>query len=568
MKEDFQSAFQDIVLPALIEMLSDSVPRVHSHACAALTNMLEEITEDVAIKYADNIIPKLEQLIEHGISITKENAITTYATVAESLKGKFVPYYERFLQFCAKFLTAFHEKCYKQFKGQLIEAITIASASVGVDAFRPHAPDIIRAMLAIQNAHLESKDPQRTYLLSAWQRICLLMKKEFVPYLKEVVPSLFSLATLNPEMSIQGSKTADIGDVLDEVTTSKEGGKKKISVNTDEIEEKDVALQMLIVFIDELEDGFAEFIEPTSRILIGLAKFTANESIRSSVAGGFPGLIKSAKLANPGNSELLISMGQTYMNALWEAIKEETDTDTLMSQVQSIKHILEEIGFPIMNQEVVNQLTSLCFNLITKSEQRVEENENIAKNNNREDEEDDDEVDKDELELLKDENKNEFDLQLSIAELFGTLFKTHPTFCQPLIYELYQNFIPRKLQAPEKQKKKLALYILDDMIEFLGKDIMGPLYPTVAPQIIAFCQDPIPSLRQAACYGIGMMAKHGGEFFSAVRDICLQGISATVAMQPPHDKTAKVKHFMHARDNAISALGKILKYQRPCVDVG
>ena len=32
------------------------------------------------------------------------------------------------------------------------------------------------------------------------------------------------------------------------------------------------------------------------------------------------------------------------------------------------------------------------------------------------------------------------------------------------------------------------------------------------------------------------------------------------------DKKSKVKQFMHARDNAVSALGKIIKYQNQVVD--
>lgn len=50
----------------------------------------------------------------------------------------------------------------------MIEAVTIISASVGLDKFRPHAATIISTMLDIQNKQLDSKDPQRTYLLSAW----------------------------------------------------------------------------------------------------------------------------------------------------------------------------------------------------------------------------------------------------------------------------------------------------------------------------------------------------------------------------------------------------------------
>lgn len=96
------------------------------------------------------------------------------------------------------------------------------------------------------------------------------MKKEFTPYLGQVLPSIFAMATLNPEMSIQGNvSSGDLVDVLSEVKPSeKTGDKHGFTVTTDEIEEKDVAIQMLAVFIDELGGGFAEFVEPTSRILL------------------------------------------------------------------------------------------------------------------------------------------------------------------------------------------------------------------------------------------------------------------------------------------------------------
>jgi hypothetical protein len=46
--------------------------------------------------------------------------------------------------------------------------VTIISASVGLEKFMKHAPAVINSMLEIQNKQLDSKDPQRTYLLSAW----------------------------------------------------------------------------------------------------------------------------------------------------------------------------------------------------------------------------------------------------------------------------------------------------------------------------------------------------------------------------------------------------------------
>jgi hypothetical protein len=44
------------------------------------------------------------------------------------------------------------------------------------------------------------------------------MKKEFSPFLPQVIPSLFQMATLNPEMGIQGfEKAGDLVDVLSEI---------------------------------------------------------------------------------------------------------------------------------------------------------------------------------------------------------------------------------------------------------------------------------------------------------------------------------------------------------------
>jgi hypothetical protein len=58
---------------------------------------------------------------------------------------------------------------------------------------------------------------------------------------------------------------------------------------------------MLAVFIDELGGGFAEFVEPTMKILLSLINYEANDSIRNSVAGALPGLIKCVKEAHPNN---------------------------------------------------------------------------------------------------------------------------------------------------------------------------------------------------------------------------------------------------------------------------
>ena len=45
MKPEFQTAYKDEVMEILLKYLDDDVPRVVSHAAAALTNYLEGFTE-------------------------------------------------------------------------------------------------------------------------------------------------------------------------------------------------------------------------------------------------------------------------------------------------------------------------------------------------------------------------------------------------------------------------------------------------------------------------------------------------------------------------------------------
>lgn len=128
------------------------------------------------------------------------------------------------------------------------------------------------------------------------------------------------MATLNPEMSVSGTtKIGDIADVLHEVKPQDIDRTQRINITTDEIEEKDVAIQMLAVFIEELGAGFANYVDQASKILLTMITYEANDSIRNSVSGALPGLVKCVRDAH-GMNDNLILMGRTYVEAIWKAV--------------------------------------------------------------------------------------------------------------------------------------------------------------------------------------------------------------------------------------------------------
>lgn len=301
------------------------------------------------------------------------------------------------------------------------------------------------------------------------------MGVEFGPYLPSVIPSLFQMATLNPEMSISGNvATGDIADVLSEIKPDATADKeKRININTDEIEEKDVAIQMLAVFIDELGSVFAPYVEHASKILLAMIDYEANDSIRNSVAGALPGLIKCVKGADPNAVAQIQNFARVFLENLWKAINKETETDCLICQVQAAKEIIDEVGEGLLTQDAINGMAKHLIDLYNKSDERIAENNELAKNQTQAEDEDE-QFDEDDLEVIKEENNNEFDLQHSIAEIMGILFKTHPSLCADLINQLITVILPAAFNSGEKQKTKFGLFVMDDMVEFLGPQYLGP----------------------------------------------------------------------------------------------
>ncbi len=95
----------------------------------------------------------MQMLITNGISCIKENGVTAMASLAEACKEKFQPYFGTCMDFLGQFLSdqKYLQPVYKQFRGQVIEALTMICAAVGKEAFAPHANQVISLLINIQS---------------------------------------------------------------------------------------------------------------------------------------------------------------------------------------------------------------------------------------------------------------------------------------------------------------------------------------------------------------------------------------------------------------------------------
>ena len=146
-----------------------------------------------------------------------------------------------------------------------------------------------------------------------------------------------------------------------------------MQVYTDEIEEKDVAIQMLSCFIEEVPEVCFDYIDQISKILLSLTAYSANDSIRTSSASSLPGLMKAGKARNV-DIATLHAMAKTFNTNLYNAMKEELDTDTLIVQVQAFKDVIDEAGVGLMSADEVEHIGQKSIDIVTKSLERIMQN--------------------------------------------------------------------------------------------------------------------------------------------------------------------------------------------------
>jgi len=106
--------------------------------------------------------------------------------------------------------------------------------------------------------------------------------------------------------------------------------------------------------------------------------------------------------------------------------------------------------------------------------------------------------------------------------------------------------------------RRLAMAMLADVMEALGAHPgAGDRYvATFMPHMLMGCMSTDLELRQAALFGVGLCAQHGGAGFGPYRSEALQTLMHVMG-QPQ----ARSDEHQSATDNAAASLGKIAQFQ-------
>ena len=563
-----QKEYHEAIVTRLITVMDDAGnPRVQSHAAAAVINFCDEASPEVIAPYLHPLLGKLQSLLHSPHRITREQAVTAIAAVADSAETQFVRYYDWFMPRLKEILSGTTgQRDLRRLRGKVMECISLVGLSVGPEKFGRDAAEVMNILVSTAASQREDPDdPQGFYLMQAYARICRCLKSQFIQYLPHVMPGLLEAAGQKPDIqllemdeddgnedSVDGYETLTIGD-------------KRFGIRTSGLEDKAVACTMLTCFIAELRGGFYDYVEQVTQLMVPLLKFFYHDECRTAAANCLPDLVRCVMESgkDPTGTQV-VNLVQFMLPRLLDAIRGEVDVEVLVQMVDALAQVVELVGPPAIPQELMASCTQSISVVLLESEVR-----NMERDQRAEQEEWDEEAQED---AEADEGKEE-DLISRVAAATGAFFRMHS--CSGFVaafktpYETSEGADPvstmqifsLRLGAQRPvYERQAALNVFSNMILYGGAEGLN-IIQGILPAMRSYAVDADPSLREAACHGIGACAQVGGEVFrnSGGSEI-VQELERIVRAPVARQELAET-----ATDSAVSALMKILEYQPECM---
>ncbi|CAI4225451.1 unnamed protein product [Auanema sp. JU1783] len=556
---NLQKKCHEKAIGGLLNLLNDtSCYRVCAHAGAALVNFSEDCPQQVITPYLPAIMQKLEYVLETTFSILQEKGnkvvleqiITTIASVADAAKEVFVQFYDRLMPPLKYILQHSGDNKFKILRGKTIECISLIGLAVGKEKFGNDAVEVMQ-ILSTSMPDLAPDDPQCSYMISGWTRICRVLGPDFAPYLPLVMDPILRAASYNPQIALIDEEDAQEDDGTWQYTAL--GDNKAFGIKTSGLEEKATACEMIVCYARDLKEAFIPYIEKISEMVIEHLKFMFHDGVRASAAETMPRLI-----------ECVQSQGVPAMRTLWDAFfpalveaakkADEEEAEVLAEILNAIAECVSLLGAEGLAASDIEKIGSLLKIELAKYEERRLE---------REAEEADEDEDAEEAkEFLDEEMESEAAVMGRISDIIHACFEVLGENFFPYVEGILPQIANQLDVKRYYSDRQWGICILDDVIEFATSRIVSHQQHFVT-LLLKGLTDEYAEVRQAAAYGLGVMALKGGPEF---HDSVVTALEPLAVMINKPDARATENNAV-ATENAIAAVAKILRHVNVKINV-
>eukprot|EP01054_Gregarina_sp_Poly1_P000342 Gregarina_sp_Poly_1__341@NODE_1082_length_5155_cov_239_596895_g751_i0_p1_GENE_NODE_1082_length_5155_cov_239_596895_g751_i0NODE_1082_length_5155_cov_239_596895_g751_i0_p1_ORF_typecomplete_len1112_score190_76Importin_rep_4/PF18808_1/7_8e02Importin_rep_4/PF18808_1/2_8e24Vac14_Fab1_bd/PF12755_7/26Vac14_Fab1_bd/PF12755_7/1Vac14_Fab1_bd/PF12755_7/2_6e08Vac14_Fab1_bd/PF12755_7/0_26Vac14_Fab1_bd/PF12755_7/1_1e03Vac14_Fab1_bd/PF12755_7/1_8Vac14_Fab1_bd/PF12755_7/43Vac14_Fab1_bd/PF12755_7/45Vac14_Fab1_bd/ len=548
-----QQTQYETVLPALIAMFDDSVPRVQSQAFAAFINFAEEVAIEDLRRFVPQVMAKVMARLENPLSLEqqaanspqvflkqgrsiREQCITCVAVIAGVLGKEFVPYCGTWVPLMQEVARQANNEESKQLQGRAFECLSIIAYAVELEGIQALAESIVKDLLTLFNMPLQSDDPRKEYVQEALRRMIRVLRTHFAPFLSNILPSIFDSFVIAPDTKLLDPDEKDFtmiclsSGVLSCVKTSK-------------LEDIEKNLQVLCTIVECLKSDYARHCEHTMSQLLPLLDIQMTDTIKVLALSCIAEVLRTSQ-SQPELQSHVKKWTLAIMNSVFRCASDEDETAAngvteTASYVAGLVKCMEAAGPNILDGTEIRAICEKALELIEQSGLRRE----MLRNSMQGSEFDEEDVERCEKELEKEQLYRE-----KLLCIFEALMKHHPEKFVECCGELLLRFIHTHIEATQfAADRTLAIFVCCDALEQLGASGVS-MVKEFLPQIVICVTDECCATRQAASYAISLVSVYP----DVDPALILEAIRRLIAIL--RDPGAADKVNRDVTENACSAL--------------
>ena len=575
---DFQNEYHGKVIGSLLNVLNNSnVLRIRLQVVDALDCFIEHVTDEVGAKYLQNSFDILFTVFNEDDTkcpcSLKEGILNVVQEFIDASNEEFKKYAEKCFSILLEYLKKIlNDGTNKTLIGILLETISIIGP-LCPEIYKNYLLTLVNTLIKIQASLSSFKENIGNYLLSSWEKIVPNLLIDNKEKLLEVTQSLIELLKKPPEMSVSNNPNyqVNVQEFFKEDEEKKEE-KVKPNLQTSETEEFTTFIEILNLILESAPATInASEVENLYPVILSLLKYP-NTDIQGEVANTFSNSIKSL-IATNCEQNALHNAAKKYIADIVEQLFKESNFSLIVSLLDSIREIISSVKLFLTTPEI-NDLSEKLLKIFDKVEQnRIDLNKQKLKTQNEiendkktgdnkifSDDEEDLDSEQEAIDEIQDEIEELEEVQTSFSEFFGTLFDTHKNLTLEIVEKFLKDYLPKYFNEQSSTfEKKLGVLIIDDMAEFLQQDLIGNIWNEILKTMITYSNHKDYELRNAAAYGLGIFAKFTKNDFKMYENDLLNSILNSMTF-PDDIPKAEIEDMKFAKDNAVSALGKTIKY--------
>ena len=611
--------------------LSENVsPRVRRHAMMALINIIDHSSYEYLEVRAPKLLNLLAKCLGEGPQLVQEQCLSAITSMVESLRGSaiwaacyndLIPVLKQLLNNLNSLVSPHSESNHGDFWLKILECCTILGDAAGRNYFNRDCGEIMQMLISFQRSQnvVDSLDNVMDIaVLKIWVQIARCLGTEALPYLRPVVESLLQL--MGKDVTVPAEKLQDYenGNNDDEddnesdiqMLETADGG--WVAVRSSAIEEQAAACKLVLLLIEALQEHMFEYIEKLHNTISQLI-LSPHEDVRSYSIVLIPELLrcvgKAAACHQLTSNDIAVvrtDKVQEYfplcLKILIGAVEVESTLELIMTGLQAIRQTVifvctnwlnivlternaigsgsasrtqfqstaptKDSSLRLVTYQQMVDISECAKVVLRDSFQRRAVLRAEAQVSGQRDDDDAD----DEQAFMEDS----MELHNNVAELIGTLFKTHGKGLFPMYMNLWHEIIHNACQPfCLKEDQQFAFYVISDVIEHGLKDAgdnsdgdANRFYSLVMDNLINACGvtqsakerqvdsiDKELAIKRVCAYSIGIAAGLFPAAFAPYVNAALKGLWICVTSgdeEGPGSRGATT-------DNAVSAVGTILE---------